>query len=85
MILSSKNTGGHYNPRGISVYKIRDLEADLEYNIGNKAAAKRIVSQNFHDARNNVYVITSGRSRGFVERGKYVKYLEERVQFYENK
>ena len=76
---------GPHNPRGIFVYKIRDLEADLEYNIGNKVAAKRIVSQNFHDARNNVYVITSVRSRGYVERGKYVKYLEERVQFYENK
>jgi O-antigen ligase len=76
---------GPLNPRGIFVYRIRDLEADLEYNIGNKVAAKRIVSQNFQDARNNVYVITSGRSRGFVERGKYVKYLEERVQFYENK
>lgn len=76
---------GPLNPRGIFVYRIRDLEADLEYNIGNKTAAKRIVSQNFHDARNNVYVITSGRSRGYVERGKYVKYLEERVQFYENK
>jgi O-antigen ligase len=76
---------GPHNPRGIFVYKIRDLEADLEYNIGNKLAAKRIVSQNFQDARNNVYLITSGRSRGFIERGRYVKYLEERVQFYENK
>jgi hypothetical protein len=76
---------GPQNPRGIFVYRIRDLEADLEYNIGNKTAAKRIVSQNFHDAVNNVYVISSGRSRGFVERGKYVKYLEDRVKFYENK
>jgi hypothetical protein len=76
---------GPQNPRGIFVYRIRDLEADLEYKIGNKTAAKRIVSQNFHDAANNVYVITSGRSRGFVERRKYVKYLEDRVKFYENK
>lgn len=73
---------GPNNPRGIFVYKIRDLEADLVYKNGNENEALKIARKNFQDARNNVYVITSARSRNFVARNQFVEYLRQKADMY---
>lgn len=72
---------GPHNPRGIFVYKIRDLEADVQAGKGNRAEALRIALQNLEDAKNNVYVITSSKSRTFVSYNLFYAYLRKRVEF----
>jgi len=73
---------GPHNPRGIFVYKIRDLEADLQYKNGDSAQALKIAQQNHHDAENNTYVINSSRTRTFTSRDQFAKYLKQKADFY---
>jgi tetratricopeptide (TPR) repeat protein len=70
---------GPHNPRGIFVYKIRDLEADIRFHDGDKAKAINIARQNLQDAKQNVYVITSSKSRNFVARDQLLEYLQKKV------
>jgi O-antigen ligase len=74
---------GPHNPRGIFVYKIRDLEADFHYKNGNKAQSLHIAQKNLQDAKDNVYVITSSKSRDFVLREQFIKYLMAKVSLYQ--
>jgi O-antigen ligase/tetratricopeptide (TPR) repeat protein len=74
-----------HNPRGLWVYKLRDLEAALAFDRGDTARALTIVRTNYEDAKNGVFVITSGRSRSFVEREDYMSYLAARVKYYEER
>lgn len=73
---------GPYNPRGIYVYKIRDLEADIRYMTGDSIKASELSRRNFEDAKNNVYVITSSRARNFVSRSDYLQYLKQKEETY---
>jgi O-antigen ligase len=73
---------GPHNPRGIFVYKIRDLEADVQAGKGNRAGALQIARQNLEDAKNNVYVITSAKSRSFTEQNCLLEYLEKRTRMF---
>ena len=73
-----------HNPRGIFIYKIHDLEASIEFAKGNRERALRIARDNLKDGKEGVYVITSSRSRRYVAREDFLRYLEERVRFYEN-
>ena len=73
---------GPHNPRGIFVYKIRDLEADLQCKNGHDNEALKIARKNFQDAKNNAYVITSARSRNFVARDQFVEYLKQKADMY---
>jgi O-antigen ligase len=73
---------GPHNPRGIFVYKIRDLEADLQYKNGNSTEAVNIAQKNLQDAKNNIYVITSAKSRNFVARDQFVEYLKQKADLY---
>lgn len=75
---------GPHNPRGIFVYKTRDLEADLLSKKGRASESLRIARQNLQDAQNNVYVITSVRSRSYTSSKSFVDYLREKVRFYES-
>jgi O-antigen ligase len=75
---------GPHNPRGIFVYKIRDLEADLLYKKGGVSESLQIARQNLEDAQNNVYTITSTRSRSYTSSKSFLEYLREKVRFYEN-
>ncbi|OPX92511.1 MAG: O-Antigen ligase [Syntrophorhabdus sp. PtaB.Bin006] len=74
---------GPHNPRGIFVYKIRDLEADVQASKRNRVEALRIARQNLEDAKNNVYVITSAKSRSFTEQNCLLEYLEKRTRMFE--
>lgn len=75
---------GPYNPRGVFVYKIRDLEADIQYRNGNTIEAVRIAQQNISDANNGVYVITSAKARNFVARDQLLEYLKQKMNLYES-
>ncbi len=72
-----------HNPRGIFIYKIRDLEASLEYAKGNRARAVDIARKNLKDARDGIYVITSFKSRNYISRESLLSYLQDKVGFYE--
>jgi O-antigen ligase len=73
------------NPKGIFIYKIRDLESEVELRSGNKGTALRIARENLQDARDEVYLISSARSKEFVTRSDLLKYLEGRVRLLENR
>ena len=73
---------GPHNPRGIFVYKIRDLEADLQCKNGNSMEAVNIAQKNLQDAKNNIYVITSAKSRNFIARDQFVEYLKQKADLY---
>jgi len=73
---------GPHNPRGIFVYKIRDLEADLEFIMGNRSNSLRIVENNFNDAKQNVFVITSSRAQTFVQKEAFLEYLQNKARIY---
>ncbi len=75
---------GPNNPRGIFVYKIRDLEADLQFAKGNRADALKIAQKNLQDAMDNIYTISSARSRSFISREVFLKILNEKVLLYQN-
>lgn len=72
-----------HNPRGLFVYKIRDLDAVVAYKSGNTQRAYDIANTNYADALKSAFVITSVKSRQFVSKEVVLKYLEERVNFYE--
>ena len=72
-----------HNPRGIFVYRIHDLEASIEYANGNREKALKIARDNLKDAESGVYVITSTRSRNYVPKEVFLKYLRDRVHFLE--
>jgi tetratricopeptide (TPR) repeat protein len=76
---------GPYNPRGIFVYKIRDLEADLQYKKGHSTEAFKLAQTNLQDARNGVYVITSAKSRDFTGRDQFLEYLKRRADLYRSR
>ncbi len=72
-----------YNPKGLFVHKIRDLEADIECKEGKKEDALKIVRENLKDAEAGVYLVSSAKSKEYVSREVLMKYLKERVRFFE--
>ncbi|MBA4416359.1 MAG: hypothetical protein C0392_00385 [Syntrophus sp. (in: bacteria)] len=71
------------NPNGLFVHKIMDLDSVVQERLGNKEIALRIARDNLSDAENNVYVITTVKSREFVPRNVFLTYLRERVRLLE--
>lgn len=76
---------GPNNPRGIYVYRIRDLEADLQYKNGDNVQAFNISHKNHQDAKNGVYMTTSSKALNFVARDQFLEYLKQRANYYESK
>ena len=72
---------GRHNPRGIFVYKIRDLEADLRHKNGDKLEALRIAEKIWR-MRKGTYVITSAKSHNFISRDQFVEYLRQKAELY---
>ena len=73
-----------HNPRGVFVYKIRDLEASIEFAEGNRENALKIAQGNLKDAEASVYtIIASTMSRNYVPKDQFLKYLHERARFFE--
>ena len=75
---------GPHNPRGIFVYQIRDLEAEINNIRGNRTEALRIAQKNLLDANEGVYVITSARSRHYSTSASFIQNLKKKVEMYEN-
>ena len=76
---------GPFNPRGIFVYKIRDLEAYLHHKNGDNVRAFDISRKNNINAKNGVYVITNTKARNFISRDKLLVYLQQKEDFYRSK
>jgi tetratricopeptide (TPR) repeat protein len=72
------------NPKGFYVYKIRDMEAGMEYKQGNIAAASSIAKNNLRDAKEERFVISSIRLGGNVSKTSMVNYLKTKYEYYEN-
>lgn len=75
---------GPHNPRGVFVYLIRNLEAEIYYKQGNKVEALQIARNNLLDAENTVYVTNSARSRYLNKRASIIENLKKRIEKYEN-
>ena len=73
---------GPHNPRGIFVYKIRDLEADVQYKNGASMEAFRIAHQNYQDAEKATYVIASSRTNTYMARNQFMEYLKQKELLY---
>jgi O-antigen ligase len=73
-----------HNPRGLMVYKIRDLESSIAYRLGYVDKALAIARRNYEDARSDVFVIKSARSREYVTKDALLQYLAQRVKFFES-
>ena len=72
------------NPKGFYVYKIRDMEAGMEYKQGNIAAASSIAKNNLRDAKEERFVISSIRLGENVSKTSMVNYLKTKYEYYEN-
>ena len=73
---------GPHNPRGVFVYKIRDLEADVQYKNGASIEAFRIAHQNYQDAKKATYVIASSKTHTYMARDQLMEYLKQKELLY---
>jgi len=71
------------NPNGLYVYKIRDLQADIQYRSGNKEKALAVAKENMKNAAEERFLITSAKAREFVKKDDLMKYLQEKIRSYE--
>ncbi|MCX5806898.1 MAG: O-antigen ligase family protein [Proteobacteria bacterium] len=73
------------NPKGFYVYKIRDIEAEIEYRQGNAAEALAIASNNLYNARERKFVISNIKSGENLSVEPFLNYLNDRVNFLESR
>ncbi|MCX5815610.1 MAG: O-antigen ligase family protein [Proteobacteria bacterium] len=71
------------NPKGFYVYKIRDMEAEMEYKQGNVATALSIAKNNLKDAKEGKFIITSVKTGEYISTEPFLNYLKDRVNFFE--
>ena len=71
------------NPGGLYVYKIRDIEAGIYFGQGREKRALSIAETNLDDARIEKYTIASVKAREMVSKDSLIKYLQDRVNFYQ--
>ncbi len=67
------------NPNGFFVYKMKDLEVEMELIAGNTSNALTMASENLKDAEGERFVITSVRARRLVKKEFVLNYLHERI------
>jgi O-antigen ligase len=72
------------NPKGFYVYKIRDMEAEMEYKQGSIAAALSIAKNNLKDAKEGKFIITSVKTGGYTSAEPFLNYLNDRVIFFKS-
>ena len=73
-----------HDPRGIIIYKMRDLEAHIAYRQGDYRKALQIARTNLGDAEKGDFVTGSVRAREYVPREQLLAHLSGRVRFYES-
>lgn len=67
------------NPNGFFVYKMRDLEAEIELREGNPDNAILLARENLKDAERERFVITSARAREMIKKETVIDHLRKRV------
>ncbi|MBA4390027.1 MAG: hypothetical protein C0399_03720 [Syntrophus sp. (in: bacteria)] len=67
------------NPNGFFVYKMKDLEVEMEFRAGNTSNALALARDNLKDAERERFVISSARARGLVRKEFVLNHLQERV------
>ena len=75
---------GPHNPRGVYVYKIRDLEAHIAYRQGDCRKALQIARTNLGDVEKGDFVTGSVRAREYVPREQLLAHLSRRAKLYES-
>jgi len=79
--LSSFKVSG--NPQGLFVYKVRDLQAEIEFKKGNRERALAIERENLLDGMSDKYAIYHTKAREYLPKEVLIRYLTEKVRFYE--
>jgi O-antigen ligase len=72
------------NPQGLFVYRIRDLEADIEYRRGNLETALTLGKKNLASGSSEEFTICSSKAREFLSKEALIRYLTQKVQLYED-
>jgi O-antigen ligase len=67
------------NPNGFYVYKIRDLEVEVELREGDTSNALDLARENLKDAERERFVITSVRARELIKKETLINHLRKRV------
>ncbi|MCX5811024.1 MAG: O-antigen ligase family protein [Proteobacteria bacterium] len=80
---ADRHTGSEMH--GLYVYKMRDLESNIEYLDGNIQNAFKLAKRNLEDAEKDKNVAGNILAREYIEKDSFVKYLKDRVDFYESK
>ena len=70
------------NPKGFYVYKIRDLEAEMEYRQGNATGALILAETNLRDAETGRYIISNIKTGENISVQSFLDYLKIRVKFF---
>jgi O-antigen ligase len=70
---------------GLYVYKMRDLQSDIEYMNGRPGNALSVARKNLRNAENEKGVVENVRSREYVMKDSFIKYFKGKVDFYESK
>ena len=71
------------NPQGLYVYRLHDLEADIEYAKGHPQKALAIARENLLEGESGKYSISNTKAREYVPKEVVIRYLTEKVNFYE--
>jgi tetratricopeptide (TPR) repeat protein len=67
------------NPNGFFIYKMKDLEVEMELRAGNTSNALVLARENLKDAERERFVIRSVRARVLVKKETVVDHLRKRV------
>lgn len=70
------------NPNGFYVYRIKDMEAELEFKLGNKSRAIAVAKQNLRDAEEGRYVISHVKTGVNIPAESLINYLEGRAGYF---
>jgi len=80
---ADRHTGSEMH--GLYVYKMRDLESNIEYLNANTQNAIALARRNLKDAENDMNLTGNILAREYIVKEYYIKYLKDRVDFYESK
>jgi tetratricopeptide (TPR) repeat protein len=70
---------------GLYVYMMRELESNIEYMEGNFQNALELAKKNLGDAEKDKNIAKNILAREYVVKDSFIKYLEDRVEFYRSK
>jgi O-antigen ligase/tetratricopeptide (TPR) repeat protein len=80
---ADRHTGSEMH--GLYVYKMRDLESNIEYLSGNVQNAVELARRNFEDAEKDMDETGNILAREYIVKEYFIKYLKDRVDFFESK